>query len=111
MHNLGPFPVMPKNNRFLLTVMDHLTRYAEAIPIPNTTAQECALPYATHIIARQGAGSKFLTDHGRKFISAFFRESCKFLGIKQLFTTAYNPQQTSIWRSGTVPFVRDYRIM
>jgi transposase InsO family protein len=89
---LGPFPVTPSKNRYLLTFMDHLTRYAEAIPIPHITAQQCARAYATHIIARHCAGSKLLSDQGRNFTSAFFREPCKILGIKQLFTTAYHPQ-------------------
>jgi transposase InsO family protein len=33
-----------------------------------------------------------LTDHGRNFTPAIFRETCKILSIKQLFTTAQQPQ-------------------
>jgi transposase InsO family protein len=89
---LGPFPISPAKNRYLLTFMDHLTSYAEAIPLPDITAPTVARAYVTHVIARHGAGSKLLTDQGRNFTSAFFRETCKILGITQLFTTAYNPR-------------------
>ena len=55
------------------------------------TAEECACAYTTHVIARHGASSKLLSDQGRNFTSAFFKETCKILGVKQLFTTAYHP--------------------
>jgi transposase InsO family protein len=71
--------------------MDHLTKYAEAVPITSMTAEECARAYVTHVIARYGASAKLLSDQGRNFTSAFFRETCKILGVKQLFTTAYHP--------------------
>jgi hypothetical protein len=35
---LWPFPVTPNKNRYLLTFMDHLNRYAVAIPLPDATA-------------------------------------------------------------------------
>ena len=89
---LGPFPITASKNRYLLTFMDHLTQYAEAVPIQEMTAQQCARAYASHIIARHGAGTKLISDQGRNFTSAFFRETCKIIGIKQLFTTAYHPQ-------------------
>jgi transposase InsO family protein len=92
----GPFPTTPNNNRYLLTFLDHLTKYAEAIPITLMTAEERARAYATHVIARHGACSKLLNDQGRNFKSAFFRETCKILGVKQLYTTAYHPQANGI---------------
>ena len=38
----GPFPTTPNKNRYFLTFLDHLTKYAEAIPITSMTAEECA---------------------------------------------------------------------
>jgi transposase InsO family protein len=77
---LGPFPVTPDKNRYILTFMDHLTRYAEAVPIPDTTARTVARAYVTAIISRHGASTKLLSDRGTNFTSAFFRETCKILG-------------------------------
>jgi len=55
------------------------------------TAEECTRAYVTNVIARNGASAKLLSDQGRNFTSTFFREVCKILGVKQLFTTAYRP--------------------
>jgi transposase InsO family protein len=88
----GRFPKSENGNRYLLTFLDHLTSYPEAIPIRQITAEECARVYATHITARHGSCSKLIIDQGRNFTSSFFRETCKILGVKQIFTTAYHPQ-------------------
>ena len=77
---------------FLLTFVDQFTKYAEAIPVPNTSAEVCARAYVKHIIARHGTGSILVTDRGTSFTSVFFRETCKILGIKQLYTSAMHPQ-------------------
>ena len=61
---LRPFPVTASKNRYLLTFMDHLTKYAEAVPIQEITAQQCARAYAFHVIARHGVGSKLISGQG-----------------------------------------------
>ena len=71
----GPFPLTVSKNRYLLTFMDHPTQYAEAVPIQEMSSQQCARAYASHIIARHGAGSKLTSDQGRNFTSAFFTET------------------------------------
>ena len=50
----GPYLLTPRKNRFLLTFIDQFSKYAEAILIPDTTAEVCARAYATHVIARHG---------------------------------------------------------
>jgi hypothetical protein len=92
----GPFSLTPNKNRYLLTFICHFSKYAEAVPIPDMTAETCARGYATHIIARHGAGSELITDRGRNFTCMFFREVCKILGIKKLNTTAYHPQANRV---------------
>ena len=83
-------------NKYLLTFIDHLTRYAEAIPIPDITAETCARAYATQIIARHGSGSVLVTDQGRQFTSVFFKETCRILGIKKLFSSPLHPQSNGM---------------
>ena len=87
----GPFPITANENSYLLTFIDHLTKYTEAVPLRTMTAEECARAYVTNVIARHGASAKLLSDQGRNFNSTFFREVCKILGVKQLFTTEWHP--------------------
>ena len=69
----GPYLLTPRKNKYLLTFVDHFTRYVEVYPIPDETAETCAQIYATQIVTRHGTGSKLITDQGRKFVVLFLR--------------------------------------
>jgi hypothetical protein len=43
----GSFPCTHNKNRYLLTFLEHLTKYAEAIPLTSMTAEGCARAYVT----------------------------------------------------------------
>jgi transposase InsO family protein len=88
----GPYPLTPRKNKYLLTFIDHLTKYTEAVPIADMSAETCARAYTTQIVARHGSGSTLVTDEGRSFTSAFIKETCKILVIQQMHSSAYNPR-------------------
>jgi transposase InsO family protein len=88
----GPYPLTPRKYKYLLIFIDHLTKYAEAIPLTDMSAESCARAYFAHVIARHGTGSILATDQRRLFTSAFFKETCKILGGKQMHSSAYHPQ-------------------
>jgi len=87
-----PYPLTEHKNKYLLTFIDHFTKFAEAFPIPDQTAETCARVYATQIITRQGTGSKLITDQGPSFMSAFLRETCKILDVQKIRTSSCHPQ-------------------
>jgi len=64
----GPYPTPPRGNKCLLTFTDHLTKYVEAFPIPDHTAETCARVSSSHIVTRHGSGSTLITDQGREFV-------------------------------------------
>ena len=97
------YPLTPRKNKYLLTFIDHFTKYSEAIPIQDMSAKTCPRAYATHVIARHGPGSVLVTDQGRSFTSVFFKETCKILGIKQVNTSAYHPQANGLIQRHTRP--------
>jgi len=74
----GQYPVTPRGNKYLLTFIDHFTKYVEAYLLKDRTAESCARIYATQIVTRHGSGSKLITDQGRAFMSSFFRKLAKF---------------------------------
>ena len=43
----GPYPTTPRKNKYLLTFIDHFTKYTEAFPLQDQTAETCARVYAT----------------------------------------------------------------
>lgn len=90
------YPLTPRKNKYLLNFMCNFSKYAEAIPIPEMTAQASATVYATQIFARHGTGSILVTDQGRSFMSAFFKETCRILGVKNLNSSAFHPQSNGV---------------
>jgi len=87
----GPYPLTPRRKKYILTFIDHFTKFVEAFAIPDQSAQTCARIYATQIVTRHGSGSKLVTDQGAAFMSAFFSETCKVLGIQRSRTSSYHP--------------------
>jgi len=92
----GPYRLTSRKNKYLLTFIDHFTQYAEAFPIPDQTAKTFVRIYATQIVTRHGTGSKLITDQGRAFMSTFFSETCKILGIRKIHTTSYHPMSNGL---------------
>ena len=87
----GPYPRTPRGKKYLLTFIDHFSKFVEAFPIPDQTAETCARVYATQIVTRHGTSSKLNTDQGPAFMSSFFNETCKILGIHTARTSPYHP--------------------
>jgi transposase InsO family protein len=89
---IGPFPRSTNGNKYLLTFVDELTKFMEAIPLAEISAQTCARAYAAGIVARHGSSTYLITDKGTNFTSAFFNETYRILGVKHLNTSAYHHQ-------------------
>jgi hypothetical protein len=79
----GPYLVTPRKNKYLLTFIDHFSKWVETYPISDTIAETCARVYSSQILTRQCTGFTLITDQGRSFMSAFFKETCKIIGIRK----------------------------
>ena len=67
-------PLLPSNGyRYSLTMSDHFTRWTEAIPIPDMTAEAVA------------------EAEGTQFESTLLNEVLKLFGIERIHTTSYHP--------------------
>jgi transposase InsO family protein len=90
--HVGPFPMSDGGYRYILTIVDRYTRYAEAIPVADTSATTTAQAIVKHIICRYGMFDVLLSDRGPSFTSEIFKHVMQQFGVKHIKTTAYHPK-------------------
>ena len=71
-----------RGHRYMLTFFD-FRRYAKAVTISEQTAEETAMDFLTSWVTLHGVPRMLLADQGRNFVSGFFTNLCKGLGIRQ----------------------------
>lgn len=78
--------------RYILTCIDRYSRWPEAYPMVEQTAEAVATAFVTNWISRYGVPIRITTDQGRQFESHLFQQLNQLLGTKRFRTTAYHPQ-------------------
>lgn len=76
---------------YLLTCVDRFTRWPEAVPIPDISAETVAKAFVSRWVAVFGAPATVTTDRGRQFESTLFQSLSNILGCKRTRTTSYHP--------------------
>lgn len=92
---VGPLPIS-KGFRYIFTCIDRFTKWAEAAPIVDITAENIANVFINIWVSRFGVPKQIITDQGRQFESQLFRELAKKIGAKVVHTTPYHPQSNGL---------------
>ena len=88
---VGPLP--PSHSyRYLLTIIDRVTRWPEAIPIPDMSAQTVVDAFLMHWVARYGVPTTCCTDQAQIFKSTLWTELMNILGCQRKRSCSYHPQ-------------------
>ena len=89
---IGPLITSTSGHRYILTIVDHCTGWAEAYPLANKTSTEVWQRLTREFLPRHGYPDVLLTDLGLEFGSSSLRQYLKEVGIQHRRTTPYNPQ-------------------
>jgi len=80
----GPHPTSSKGNVYILTLIDHFTKWVEVFPMRNQEATTVARLIFERVICVHGCPIQILTDQGPNFESDLFRELCKLMTIDKV---------------------------
>ncbi|GFX34116.1 hypothetical protein TNCV_1698642 [Trichonephila clavipes] len=88
---IGPLP--PSNGyTYCLTMIDRFSKWPEAQPLKDMTAETVAEAFFSSWVSRFGTPAILTTNRGRQFESSLFKALSKLLGVQKCRTTGYHPQ-------------------
>jgi len=87
---VGPLPKTNNDNRYIIVLVDYLTKWVEAEPL-KTTESEDVIKFLKKVFSRHGIPEVLVTDNGPQFISD---KTKAFLDLHDVFVyyiTTYHP--------------------
>lgn len=97
---VGPMPLTPRGNRWILVLTDHFTRWQDAIPIPDATAPVVAEVLDDRVFSYFGLPEELHSDRGAQFEGDLMTELCRLWRVMKTRTTPYHPQSNGVVERG-----------
>uniref|UniRef100_A0A3B3HFM2 Gypsy retrotransposon integrase-like protein 1 n=1 Tax=Oryzias latipes TaxID=8090 RepID=A0A3B3HFM2_ORYLA len=77
----------------ILTIVDRFSKLVHAVPLQRLpSAKELAVVVSRHIFRLHGLPEDIVSDRGPQFVSGFWKEFCKLLGITASLSSGFHPQ-------------------
>ena len=84
-------PLFCQNNKYLLVIQDYFTKWAEAIPLFDQTANQITRELI-HVFTRFGLPTILHSDQGANFACTILHQTLDAFGVRKTRTTANHPQ-------------------
>jgi len=93
---MGPLPTTMHGNSYVLTMVDHFTRFGDAVALKDTESLTIASAVISMWICKYGLFDVMVSDNGVQLVSDIAKYIYKQLGIKRKVTTTFHPQSNGI---------------
>ena len=74
---VGPLSVTEQENRYIVTCIDYMTKWAEAKPLPDKSARQVAQFLYEEIICQYEYPQSIQSDNGLEFVNEIVKELLK----------------------------------
>ena len=89
---LDSFPIGTRQMKFLVVRIDYFTKWVEAEPLAIITQQNVKNFVWKNIVCRFGVPRVLVSDNGRQFDNALFKDFCEHFGIQNHYSSPAHPQ-------------------
>lgn len=79
-------------NKYCVVFTDYLTKWVEAFPLRNMTAETIAKVFINEVVCRHSAPRVLLSDQGANFRSELVKSVCELFKTTKTQTAPYNPK-------------------
>src|SRR2546429_7126046 len=93
---VGPLEKTKKGNKYILVVTDYLTKWPEAKPMKDATAENVVKFIYEGIICRHGCPKIIMSDRRTHFRNKLVDELCRKFEIKHKLSSPYHPQTNGL---------------
>ena len=87
---VGPLPPS-RSHKYLLSIIDRTSRWVEALPLTEATAEQCCNAFIHGWAQRFGLPTQLRSDNGNTFVATLWRNVHKAMGIDVAYTPPYHP--------------------
>lgn len=89
---MGPLPLTPRGNRYILVVTDYFSKWVEVFPITDQSAVTTATVLLNKVFSKFGCPINLHSDQGRNDESSIIAELCELLQIRKTRSSPKHPQ-------------------
>ncbi|KMQ91984.1 transposon ty3-g gag-pol polyprotein isoform x2 [Lasius niger] len=89
--HLGPFIKSTRGNKYILVMINNLTKFVKLMASKNTNAEN-VVKQLTEVVMEYGAPNRIVTDRGTCFTSAKFTKFCTKHGIQHILNLSRHAQ-------------------
>ena len=89
---IGPFAESPAGNRYVFTLIDHCTGWAEAFPLKDKSNKSVWDAFTNLFLPRHGVPEVIISDNGGEFTAIDWERYLQQIGVDHRHTTPVHPQ-------------------